>query len=378
MKPSMFPSGNSAETGNQELKKTRRFLPHLMNTGGFFVAILQKKQELPKAAERHRRQAEWEAKMLETERAKAAEKAEKAAAAAKTDSVVPEEDVGAEGAAGVAADHADHAVAAEEDGAPAADAVAAEEDGAPAAKRVKKDTSSSPEVGPSENPPNAPKDADRFLPIPDSDWEQLEEYFGFPKTARPLLFKRPFVNGDNKIYGVSEKMQEVISCCQSTGSTKIIACGVRTFQELGSFGGKCQWRVTQDGLNFALALGLGDKKILKIKPALLTELLQNREVKTALVVDRRKEFFVDTRKSASGVEGKEDSECGKFCTKFTSDGKMEFVEQGSYVLWEKESDVYATVLVSRNNFTLYVDKQEAKALGQCLTVGEDLRKAMGI
>ena len=41
-------------------------------------------------------------------------------------------------------------------------------------------------------------------------------------------------------------------------------------------------------------------------------------------------------------------------------------------------DIYATMLVTKHNTTLYVDKQEAAALLSCLNVNLDLRVEMGL
>ncbi|CAK0825095.1 unnamed protein product, partial [Prorocentrum cordatum] len=58
--PSMFPpAGEGTEGIGAALKNCRRLLPHLMDTGGFFVAVLEKRKEL-RASARVRREARHE------------------------------------------------------------------------------------------------------------------------------------------------------------------------------------------------------------------------------------------------------------------------------------------------------------------------------
>ncbi|CAD7927728.1 unnamed protein product [Amoebophrya sp. A120] len=386
IRKTMFPP----EKGNKELEKTRRFLPHLMNTGGFFVAILEKTAELPRQLERVKKQELWHEMQKEKQAGAASDNGTPVAAAAAAVEKNKTED-----ATSKTVDTTTSPLATPETTKTSSDAEPptkrARTESEQAKQEVETNTKSqnhdSAATAESENkaPPAQKQEnpEDHFYPIDDEDWASICNYYGFPDAARSHFYKRPQVHGDHKIYGISEKLRDVVKCCQNTGSTKVVSCGVRCFQMLNSFGGSCTWRITQQGLLFLLKLGLHAQRILEVEPAIIDEILEKREIPTSTVLERKEEFFQQpvltetekfVRAEALLKSEKEEAEDGAGVEK----KKIPVVGQGSYVLHCAKYELHICVLVSRNFFTLYVDKQEAKALAACLKVGPDLKVEMGL
>merc|ERR1719324_563170 len=84
----MFPPTGNTEVLNAVRDHCRRMLPHLMDTGGFFVAILEKRAELKPSARTRRAQA-FEAKKNQPESAASEKMPESEAAEVKPDEEIP-------------------------------------------------------------------------------------------------------------------------------------------------------------------------------------------------------------------------------------------------------------------------------------------------
>jgi len=422
----------------EQLRNCRRFLPHLMNTGGFFVCIIEKTAELPTSRDARREefellpadiQAEIIAKKKANENAVAGQKA--AAEKRRAEKAEKEKAAGGEAAGAAASVEASSEETADTPEKP------------PAAKKLKVDTTVSADVSPTSSSAQEDvemgdaegkteasakaaggnthkkklrrdeKAADKFHQVAeDSDeWRSIQAFYGLKPETRKFFWKRPAVHGDNKLYAVSEKLAVAVECCQNSESTKVVSCGVRCFQHMDSFAGSCNWRITQDGLSFLNAIGGLEKVELECGLDFLKYILAVRDMRTvdACGIVRPASKAADEKLPAGfdTVEVKTGSPVLSLDTcaaqnrarlvdeeaaekKWAQAGETEIskdvteqlaaapVRPGSYVLYCKEVDLRVVALITRKRFTLYVDKQDGAALLECLKVGRDLRKELGI
>lgn len=226
--PTMFaPFGEAAKLWEPVRIHCRRLLPHLMDTGGFFVATFEKKANfLPSA------------------------KARRVAAAAARAQVAttPGSNDGPPDAEG--ADTADGAEPVE-DPTPSVSSKPSQ-----ALRRVSK------EYWPIEQGLGA------------AEWKDLSTFFGFASNVKERLVVR--TEGDKNVFLYSEGAAQLLR--QETRlPTRMVMCGVLVLQRTGCHHEKASpWRLVQDGVSQLCCLGL--KRRLACSRAFLSKLLREREL----------------------------------------------------------------------------------------------------
>lgn len=314
-----------------QLPLCRRFLPHLMNTGGFFVTVLEKVSENVPSTRDGKRQ-KWDG----------VEKSKAQPPAAKKQKV-------ADGSASPT----------KEGGEAAAEA--------PAEKKAEE------------------KDGLVHLTRESEDWAEIQRFYELPDAAFDYFCKRPKVNSDTRIFGMSKKLKQVMDIVLTQNSTKTIACGVRCFEKLNNFGG-CSWRITQEAIPLLLGLGM-QRRVVKVSTEFLRYCLETRDMLTWAMLGKElvapyedngkpkdaKALKAEANALKAGVPVIAPEEVRKMVN-----SESQKVEQGTYLLHDAESDLYAVVLVTQKNFTLYVKTHEAQALLYCMGVKRDLVAQMGL
>eukprot|EP00931_Biecheleriopsis_adriatica_P115415 TRINITY_DN91204_c0_g1_i1.p1 TRINITY_DN91204_c0_g1~~TRINITY_DN91204_c0_g1_i1.p1 ORF type:complete len:765 (+),score=197.01 TRINITY_DN91204_c0_g1_i1:34-2328(+) len=232
---SMFPPyGDFATTWEGVRENCRRLLPHLMDTGGFFIAAFEKRSELPPSAKARR-----EARSAQFKANKAAEAAAEA-----------EAKEGAEG----------------DDAAEEADAPEAPEAAAPvkpekALRRITKE----------------------YIPIDSAlgaeEWQQIASFYGLESSLTSRFVMR--AEGDRSIFLISEGTAQLLRC-EVKLPTRMVMCGVLALQRTGSYHERAiPWRLAQEGLAQLALVGLRRK--LLCSRSLLRRLLAERELTLAEV-----------------------------------------------------------------------------------------------
>lgn len=220
---SMFPPfGDFAERWEAVRGNCRRLLPHLMDTGGFFVAAFEKRAELAPSAK-----ARKEARSAQLK----AEKAEKAAAEAEAGEAPNEEP---------------------------AEAVepTPTEKKAQALRRITKE----------------------YIPVETSlsegEWQGILDFYGLDASFTDRFVVR--TEGDKSIFLISEGARRLLQQ-EVKLPTRMVMCGVVAFQRTGAHHERAlPWRLAQEGLAQLAALGL--KRRLACRRSLLRRLLAEREL----------------------------------------------------------------------------------------------------
>eukprot|EP00930_Biecheleria_cincta_P094103 TRINITY_DN848_c0_g1_i1.p1 TRINITY_DN848_c0_g1~~TRINITY_DN848_c0_g1_i1.p1 ORF type:complete len:820 (+),score=208.92 TRINITY_DN848_c0_g1_i1:48-2462(+) len=245
---SMFPPyGDFAKTWETARGHCRRLLPHLENTGGFFIAVFEKRAELPPSAKARR-----EARNAEHLKAKgeAAAKGEPSAAANADDAEEEQED--------------------EEEKEEAAGGTANAKDQADAAV---------PPKGKGKGPPPLRRITKEYAPIAEAlgteEWQKIADFFGLDPAHMHRFVMR--AEGDRQMFYISEGAQKLLRS-EVKLPTRMVMCGVLALQRIGSYHERSiPWRLAQDGLA-QLVAALGFRRQLQCKRSLLRRFLAEKEL----------------------------------------------------------------------------------------------------
>jgi len=267
--PSMFPPLPDAENDDRR-KQIRegccRFLPHLMDTGGFFVTCFEKVAEFKPSAKARRiaaRKAGDEKRLHESREPKVPAADGDAAAA-----IVAESSTKGESAAGSVEqqEQEEDDEVDEVDDADAAEAVdAAEPAGAVASKK---------------EPPTMrvlTKDFALTKETIGDEWGEICEFYGLDAAA---LESRFYIRNSNckqaEIFLQSEGLAHLLRT-KTRLPTRMVLTGVLAFKAAGNMHVRaCSWSLEQEGVVALCALGL--KRRLELRRPLLRRLLTEREL----------------------------------------------------------------------------------------------------
>jgi len=243
---SMFPpvGEGSAGIGTQVQKHCRRFLPHLMDTGGFFVCVLEKRAELKPSAKARR-----EDKRVQIQAQKAAQQQD---AAAGPSAEKPSEATKAD-------DSADRS-SATASGAGSENSSAAKSDAAPPA---------SPAA------PQGLKSITReYVRLGEDMWKEIRDFYGLDEAVAPRFVQRS--GSDQRVFLLSEGGERLLRS-ETKMPTRMVLCGVIALEKANSHHVlACPWRLAQQGVAAMNMLGL-KRRIFTSKEFLL-RLLKEKEL----------------------------------------------------------------------------------------------------
>lgn len=279
MLPSMFPPPKTEEgmaVAASINQHCRRMLPHLMDTGGFFVVAFEKIAECKPSA-RARREGkrtqilEARAEARKVEQGKEKEQQEQAPAG---DAVATSaETIATTGnAASASASAGDSAEAAGDAPATAASSEAVPEGGEIDGGEIVR------------GPPAGMKPMTReFAAVKDEDeaiWDQVRDFYGLDeKTAG--RFQMRLKGGDKNIFLISEGMERFLRS-ETKMPTRLVLCGVPVLKRAQCYQeGACPFQLDQAGTLCLATLGL--KRRLTVKKDFLLTLLREKEITLAQV-----------------------------------------------------------------------------------------------
>eukprot|EP00928_Gymnodinium_smaydae_P046487 TRINITY_DN30978_c0_g1_i1.p1 TRINITY_DN30978_c0_g1~~TRINITY_DN30978_c0_g1_i1.p1 ORF type:complete len:801 (+),score=209.27 TRINITY_DN30978_c0_g1_i1:76-2478(+) len=262
--PSMFAPKAGEEHTDRILAQVKscccRMLPHLMDTGGFFVAAFEKKAEFRPSAKVRRNAARQQPRAGKGEEENAAEPggagAEEPAAA---DEPMPEGGDADETAAAAATDAGDDA-----DGKAAASTAQSAGPQKPANLRP-----ISREYG---------KASERMAA---DDLAEVAAFYGFDEALLERIFLRG--NAERQMYLQSPGAARFLRA-QARLPTRMVLTGVLTLQRSESYHVRaCPWQLVQEGLSALCSTGGLHRRRLRLRRPLLRRLLAERELTLAEV-----------------------------------------------------------------------------------------------
>eukprot|EP00418_Pyrodinium_bahamense_P003566 CAMPEP_0179018262 /NCGR_PEP_ID=MMETSP0796-20121207/4262_1 /TAXON_ID=73915 /ORGANISM="Pyrodinium bahamense, Strain pbaha01" /LENGTH=813 /DNA_ID=CAMNT_0020714013 /DNA_START=65 /DNA_END=2506 /DNA_ORIENTATION=- len=279
--PTMFPPfGEGTDGISVQLQEgCRRFLPHLMDTGGFFVATFEKRAELPPSA-KARREARAEALREERAAAARAEADEATTAAQAPEAAEVAEEAVEEAAEAAEADVEAATPEAVEEGPPGAGPQEASPplQGAPAGLAAAPATSPAPPV----------RQALRRITkeyvgleqaLGAAAWQEIADFYGLGRELSCRFVVRS--GGDKGVFLLSEGVQHLL-VTETRLPTRMVLCGVLALQRAQSYHVRaCAWQLAQEGLAALCALGL--RRRISARRPLLRRLLVERDLPLAEV-----------------------------------------------------------------------------------------------
>jgi len=276
--PSMFPpvAGEANDAIRASVRDhCCRLLPHLMDTGGFFVAAFEKRAPL-KLSAKAKRMAKHSASVGAPGAPGPAEAADEpvtadggAAGGEVASEVVDALEEADDGAAGPAPVASSDAAAAGEALKVDGDAVAAEATG-PASGEKR----SAPGPQAPQKLRRITKDYTEVGEALEDEWEEVKSFYGFDTSLSKRLFARG--NVQRQIYLQSEGAQRLLrSECRLP--TRMVLSGVLALSRSGNCHVRaCQWQLEQEGIAALCQLSL--RRRLSLRGPLLKRLLTEREI----------------------------------------------------------------------------------------------------
>lgn len=257
--PSMFPPSESATPEGAAICASLeahcfRMLPHLMDTGGFFIVAFEKRSELPPSA-KARREARA-ARILEAAVARAG-KGEKGA-----------DDKAGEAQEEEAADEEPQDQ--EEDGEEAPMATEPQAEAAPNA----------PQQPVREPPKGKPlkRITSEYMRLEDSvgeeEWQSVADFYGLSRSLSHRFAVRKA--GEKGAFLISEGAEQMLRT-ETKLPTRMVMCGVLALQQAKSYHVRaCPWTLVQEGLAALCALGM--RRRISMTRTLLRRLLTEKEL----------------------------------------------------------------------------------------------------
>lgn len=232
VRPQMFPVGDA----NHHLERCLRLLPHQQDTGGFFIAILEKVRPLPSEQIKLDREAAYKASLVE----EASEK-----------SANPEEANAAESAGAVG--NGKHAL----DPEPSANSPSAE----PPNKKRKR------------QPRGFKEDPFIFFTEEEPVWPAIRDFYEIsPSLPTDCLLTRCLVGKKKIIYFTSPMVKNIVQSNEK--NLKIINTGVKSFVRCDNKVMGCAFRLGQEGLS-SIKSFIGEKRKLRVTREELVSILNN-------------------------------------------------------------------------------------------------------
>uniref|UniRef100_A0A8D8X5V2 tRNA (cytosine(34)-C(5))-methyltransferase n=1 Tax=Cacopsylla melanoneura TaxID=428564 RepID=A0A8D8X5V2_9HEMI len=227
VRPSMFPTGDPSF----HLERCLRLLPHQQDTGGFFIAVLEKVRPLPSEQTKIDREAAYKSNLAAGEAAKTAE--------VKCD--VPAND-GAEAASNLE---------------PAASSPSRE----PPSKKRKR------------QPQGYKEDPFIFFTEEEAVWPAIRDFYEIsPSLPTDCLLTRCLVGKKKIIYFTSPMVKNIIQA--NEGNLKIVNTGVKCFVRCDNKVMSCAFRLGQEGLS-SLKGFIGEKRKVRVNREELVTILNN-------------------------------------------------------------------------------------------------------
>lgn len=244
--PSMFPPLSDADDSD-EIKKQlkqccRRFLPHLMNTGGFFVVAIEKIGEAPASARQARRHREREREPETTGNG---------------------DEGDAEGSA--PPDALDAGMKVQEPGDDAAIPCSSKGKGEAKGKGKKDDKSFT-----------LRKIASGYPSISEEpeEWSQIASFYGLDEALGKRLVQQS--DKHSKLQLISEGLLRLLRS-EARLATRFVQCGVTVMEKADSyFEGAPPWQLSQEGVNSMFSLGV--KRRVLVSRSFIQRLLKSREL----------------------------------------------------------------------------------------------------
>eukprot|EP00927_Polykrikos_kofoidii_P007981 TRINITY_DN1328_c0_g1_i1.p1 TRINITY_DN1328_c0_g1~~TRINITY_DN1328_c0_g1_i1.p1 ORF type:complete len:810 (-),score=172.29 TRINITY_DN1328_c0_g1_i1:88-2517(-) len=276
--PSMFPpSPDSCNDGIRASLRAGcyRCLPHLMDTGGFFVAVFEKRSECRMSAKNRRLafRAAFQAK----------QSAERASSAASAEPTTQQDSVEASEAREVSTESGD----AKRDGAEAG--TSAQEPAtvptAPSAVEVAgiddvavQESTEVAKLTPPEKLKSLTKEYESVDQAFDGEWQEVMDFYGLaPEMSRRLFVKGPI--GRQQVFLVSEGNARLLRS-QVQMPTRMVLCGVGAFKQSHTCHVRaCSWGLEQEGI--AAICGEGLKRRLFLCRLLFRRLVVEHEIPLA-------------------------------------------------------------------------------------------------
>jgi len=268
---SMFPpvGEGAAGIGSSVQKHCRRFLPHLMDTGGFFVAVLEKRAELRPSAKARR-----EDKRVQIQASKAAQQQEGAApgSAEKSSEGTKASDADGQSSAVVSGTGSENSQA--------------------MTNSVTQQTIASTSA-----PQGLKGITKEYVKLGEDMWIEIRDFYGLDPAVRSRMVQR---NGsDQRVFLLSEGGERLLAS-EAKMPTRMVLCGVIALEKANSHHVlACQWRLAQQGVAAMNMVGL--KRRLFASKEFLVRLLREKEVS-----------LDEVREAATGgsVKGLEAFRCG--------------------------------------------------------------------
>lgn len=211
------PTGDFKDQWESVRRHCRRMLPHLMDTGGFFVATFEKRADLAPSAKARREARAAQRKEAEADQAEAAE--------AEAEEKEPEKS--------------------EKSEKPKAEVIF---------RRLTKE----------------------YVPVAEvlSDWKQILDFYGLDASLSHRFVMR--AEGDKSVFFISEAVAELLRQ-EVKLPTRMVMCGVAAFQRTGAHHERaCPWHLAQEGAAQLSTLDL--KRQLTCYRSFLRKLLAEKEL----------------------------------------------------------------------------------------------------
>jgi len=246
--PSMFPpTGEGSEEILASVKQhCRRFLPHLMDTGGFFAAILEKRSDLKPSA-KARRDERREKKQAQKAEQETVEVASIADATSVPNSAAEPSSTVSTGVGSVGDPVAGPSIVAE------------------------------PVSGPPQGLRCLTKE---YVAISGEMWQEIRDFYGFDEANAAQFVQRN--DTDARVFLMSEGVARLMKS-EVKLPTRMVLCGVTALERAkSSHMDACEWRLVQQGVSAIGMLGL-KRRIVASKDFIL-RLLREKELSLAEVI----------------------------------------------------------------------------------------------
>jgi len=256
--PTMFPptGEGSAEIRASVRKNCRRLLPHLMDTGGFFVAAFEKVAEFKPSAKARREDRNQQIRKQQQGIAEAS------ASAGGTASP---------GEPAVAAAGGGNGAEARERAAPATEL----QTGPPEVEGTSV-SGGAQACGAPTMPSGLRRLQKEYVPLKNypAMWEEIRDYYGFDEASAQCLVRRS--ENDQRVFLISRGLERFMSA-ETKLPTRMVLCGVVALERASSCHVRaCPWRLTQQGIAAVSALGL--RRRLSASKDFLISLLREKEM----------------------------------------------------------------------------------------------------